>query len=302
LDVERYDKGSGKTVASGHGTGFVIRVTNLGLERETAEFLVTNRHVLDPGFGPEGKTTVGQGTVMVSGHVQARSAHRYPRPSPSKVIVQRPEPIFLRNPDVDLAMLRFGEDDRQAVYGEGQFNTFGEGMIAWPQSYEFGDVHAGTQVLIAGYPGLGGQSDATRPILVGGVVSSDPRYPAEFEGATYPGSVLCHAFSRAGMSGAPVFAAVRRNPREEGAPTEFRLGIIGVNAGHLRTMGSSDGVISHFVTSTALLEMLEELGSKSARLKMSISRAFASREESLDDRPLLLPNERLLAPEEDAPR
>ena len=70
----------------------------------------------------------------------------------------------------------------------------------------------GNQVFIAGYPGTsaaeGGGRSATnddRPIIVGGIVASDPRCPATFGDAMLHNAVLCH-FSWGGMSGAPVFA------------------------------------------------------------------------------------------------
>ncbi|MFF8373534.1 serine protease [Streptomyces lydicus] len=278
LDAQRYDRASGKTLSSGHGTGFVIRVRELGESRERAEFLVTNRHVVDPGFGPKGSSLKLLGALTVSGHHQPRRYRTLARPTPVKVTVPDPQPIFPKDPDIDLAVMRFDRKDREVVEGNGRFTTFDGTLIAEPWAYEDGHVHPGTQVLAAGYPALGGQCDAERLILVGGVVASDPRYPAEFEGAAFPDSVLCHAFSRAGMSGAPVFAPIQERRWEEDpeAPTvKFRLGIAGVNAGHLEMMGSSDGVISHFVKSTALLEMLADLGSHNADMWVQISRSFA---------------------------
>jgi Trypsin-like peptidase domain len=275
LDVERYDKSSGKTITSGHGTGFLIDA-ELGERFERARFLVTNRHVMDPGFGPEGKPTQGQGDLTVSGHMQRRHYDRLPRPKSIKVIITEPVPIFPSKPNIDLAMVRFDRASMQVVDGSGRFDRFSEEDIASPWVYADGDVHAGTQILMAGYPSFGGQSDAIRPILVEGIVSSDPRFPAELEGVRYPRSALCHAFSRAGMSGAPVLAAVLKKPQGKDALPEFQLNVIGVNAGHLRTAGSSEGVISHFVTSIALLEMLADEGSSRAKLKLSLESVFAT--------------------------
>jgi hypothetical protein len=278
LDADRYDKASGKSLL-GHGTGFIVRVMNFGGYGQSAEFLVTNRHVLDPAFGPEGSVTRAQGDLTVSGYHQRRG--RRMRPTPVKAVVRDPEPIYPDDPDIDLALIRFDRRDREVIEGDGWFTSFDEGQIAAPWVYDDADVHAGTQVLSAGYPSLGGQTNTTRPILVGGVVASDPRFPSEFEGTTYPESALCHAFSRSGMSGAPVFAPIpkKRWDDESDEPIAFALGIIGVNAGHLRTPGASDGVISHFVKSTALLRVLARLGSQNADLLVTLADSFADRQE-----------------------
>ncbi|MET7636438.1 MULTISPECIES: S1 family peptidase [unclassified Streptomyces] len=275
LDVERYDKGSGKTLL-GHGTGFIVTVRDCGGYGLFAEFLVTNRHVVDPAFGPQGSVTTALAALTISGHHQPRG--RRLSPKPVKAILRNPAPIYPDDPDIDLAVIRFDRQDREVLEGDGWFTSFTEQQIASPWVYEEADVYAGTQVLAAGYPSLGGQTNATRPILVGGEVPSDPRFPSEFEGTTYPDSALCHAFSRAGMSGAPVFAPIpknRRHDEEEEPVVAFELGIIGVNAGHLRTAGTSDGVISHFVKSTALLRMLAGLGSQTADLQIKLADAFA---------------------------
>ena len=77
------------------------------------------------------------------------------------------------------------------------------------------------------------------------------------------------------MSGAPVFAPIREESTFGDKPTEFKLVVIGINAGHVPTEGS-DGIISQFVNSTALLEMLAEQGSSRAKLKLELEHNFAS--------------------------
>ena len=54
-----------------------------------------------------------------------------------------------------------------------------------------------------------------------------------------------------GMSGAPVFAF----SKDIGVTK-----IIGTNAGHIRGQGPAGGVISHFVRSSALIDLMVQLG------------------------------------------
>jgi hypothetical protein len=91
-----------------------------------------------------------------------------------------------------------------------------------------------------------------RPLLVSGIVSSDPRYPATFGNLVLPHSVFCHSFSWSGMSGAPVLGF---------SDSLGNLGkIFGVNAGHVADDGVGGGVISHFVRSDTARELLAQMG------------------------------------------
>ena len=99
---------------------------------------------------------------------------------------------------------------------------------------------------MAGYPSVGG-GVATRPILVSGMVASDPRFPAEVGGLVLQHSVLSHSFSWQGMSGAAVIS-----PME----TLGSSRLVGVNAGHVDLEGVTGGVLSHFVRIEKLVELL----------------------------------------------
>ena len=114
---------------------------------------------------------------------------------------------------------------------------------------ELNSVQPGDAIRIAGYPGVG-DIDLVRPLLVSGIVSSDPRYPATFRDLVLPHSVFCHSFSWSGMSGAPVF----------GYSDSIGTGkILGINAGHIADDGVSGGVISHFVRSDTVLELFARM-------------------------------------------
>jgi hypothetical protein len=66
------------------------------------------------------------------------------------------------------------------------------------------------------------------------------------------------------MSGAPVFAPIREESTFGDKPTEFKLVVIGINAGHVPTEGS-DGIISQFVNSTALARDAGRTGIKQGK-------------------------------------
>ena len=86
--------------------------------------------------------------------------------------------------------------------------------------------------------------------MVTGTIASDPRYPAIFGNAKLNKAVLCHSFSWEGMSGAPVLGI---------SSAIGHTKIIGINAGHVGGSGITGGVISHFVRSSALIELLDSL-------------------------------------------
>lgn len=115
----------------------------------------------------------------------------------------------------------------------------------------------GEEVFIAGYPGITVASE--RPVLDTGIISSDPRYPASFGRAELGDSVLCQSFSWEGMSGAPVLSFSEVLGRGK---------LIGINAGHVRdSTYNAGGVISHFVRSSALIELLERVNRDRALLQ-----------------------------------
>ncbi|OMC02461.1 hypothetical protein A5733_02135 [Mycobacterium sp. NS-7484] len=181
---------------------------------------------------------------------------------------RNPEVFFHPDPDTDLALIRvplpsetsadsnFTQPERWSARGDWYPSFFDINWLA--SDAELRRLLPGDQVFIAGYPGViaaeGGGRSATkddRPIIVNGIVASDPRYPATFGDAVLNNAVLCHSFSWGGMSGSPVFA--------------FSQGIgvgkiVGINAGHIRGQGPAGGVISHFVRSSALIDLLVQLG------------------------------------------
>ncbi len=249
-----YDRTSGRDLTPHHGTAFVFWAHMSG------RYFVTNRHILD---APPPATL---DRIELSGHRQPDDLNA--ETDAWTYTHQQPEVFFHPDPDTDLALARvplpsatsddpnLKQPERWSARGDWYPTFFDMDWLA--SDTELRMLLPGDQVFIAGYPGIietggGGRSPSRdeRPIIVGGTVASDPRYPATFGDARLNNAVLCHSFSWGGMSGAPVFAFSQSIGITK---------IIGINAGHIRGQGPAGGVISHFVRSSALVDLLVQLG------------------------------------------
>ncbi|MGW6541734.1 S1 family peptidase [Streptomyces massasporeus] len=237
------------------GTGFFVDDTATGGRR----YLVTNRHVLDPDFKEYRGWALE--SVRVDGHYQSDRYGGVLNATPQAVRVGTPAPVFPQDPSIDLALLPLDEHSEITVLeGVGGFNSSPSSLIATSEHFSSGRVTVGRQVLMPGYPGIGGEA-AARPILVAGVVASDPRYAAAIGSRTFPNEVLCHAFSWEGMSGSPVLCRI---PKESLTWEDVQnLGgqevvLAGINAGHITTSGGTAGVLSRIVRADALASLLEQ--------------------------------------------
>lgn len=251
LDVAQYSRASGAPTSGGTATGFVM--FNESLERN---YLVTNRHVVDPSFRGDVRTAISD--IRIRGHYQASDPHREPEAFDGRI--SEPTLAFHDDPTVDLAVISgsvaWVEGDRVTA-GLGQMSRFDMSMLATAQELR-SYVAPGDAMLMAGYPSVAGAVGA-RPVLTQGVVSSDPRFPATIGPEVLAHSVLSHSFSWGGMSGAPVISV---------SATLGETRIIGVNAGHVDLHGVGGGVLSHFVRAERLLEMLASLGDTDAERRL----------------------------------
>jgi Trypsin-like peptidase domain len=240
------------TLPSRPGTVFVIQGANNEL------YFVTNRHMVDYNFNlPASDKRHGAQLegIQVRGHFQPDDMDQ---PTTTwSVNVRRPP--FVTHDEVDIAVLEgekiivAGDNENADLQYEGgaerwQVNRFDAAQLA--NAAELDKMLPGETIHQTGFPGVG-ELTANRPLMVTGIVSSDPRYPAVFDETVLPGSVLCHAFSWGGMSGAPVIAH---------SYAIGRSALVGVNAGHIASRDVSGGVISHFARSDKLAEMLSQLG------------------------------------------
>ncbi|WP_131816834.1 trypsin-like peptidase domain-containing protein [Nocardia salmonicida] len=229
------------------GTTFVL------VGKSNWPYFVTNRHVTDYNFNnPKPDYTAAVDSIWVNGHMQPSDLDA---PTlPWRVIIEDADIHYHEDPEIDVAVIRLGAASgsfaplEDGSIGARTMNNFNTDWLA--TSEELDNILPGNELHIAGYPAVNDLS-GDRPLIVTGIVASDPRYPAVFATEIRPRTVLSHSFSWAGMSGAPVIAWPQR------------LGwgrIIGVNAGHYRSAGVASGVISHFVRSDAILDILKTLG------------------------------------------
>jgi hypothetical protein len=246
VTVEQYDRGTGQTLAGGSATGFT-----LFNEASATNYLVTNRHVVDPLF--RGEPSKGVGGVRLRGYYQPNDNAVDPRSFDG--VVAQPQFTFHPDESIDLAVV-----SGDVCWAEGASSPTGLGSMSrlhfsmLPNTRESRMLSAGEAIAMIGYPQIGGET-GSRPILVSGIVASDPRFGAEVGAEALAHSVLCHSFSWGGMSGAPVVAHL------EGV-NETRL--VGVNAGHIGMQGVTGGVLSHFVPVRLLLELLAAAGDEEA--------------------------------------
>ncbi|WP_078618015.1 MULTISPECIES: S1 family peptidase [unclassified Streptomyces] len=237
------------------GTGFFVD----DMARGGRKYLVTNRHILDPNFKEYRGWALE--TVRMDGHYQSDRHGGVLDATPQAVRLESPAPVFPSDPSIDLALLPLDADSEITVLeGIGGFNSSPSSLIATSGHFSSRRVTVGRQVLMPGYPGIGGEV-AARPILVAGVIASDPRYPAAIGPRTFPNEVLCHAFSWEGMSGSPVLCRI---PKESLTWEDVQnLGgeevvLAGINAGHIATSGGTAGVLSRIVRADALASMLKQ--------------------------------------------
>jgi hypothetical protein len=211
-------------------------------------YLVTNRHVIDPSF--RGDSGAALSEIRIRGHYQSFDPHRTPEPFDGKIV--EPTIQFHNDPSVDLAIVSgsvewsAGDSRRR---GFGSMSRIDMSLLATAQEVAE-HVAPGDPVLVPGFPKVASEVGA-RPVLIQGIVSSDPRFPATIGSQVLEHSVLCHSFSWGGMSGSPVISA---------SPSLGETRLIGVNAGHVDLQGVAGGVISHFIRAERLLELLESIG------------------------------------------
>ncbi|MCX4598285.1 serine protease [Streptomyces sp. NBC_01549] len=243
---------------AGIGTGFIVRA---GDGRDDAQYLVTNRHVVDPNYTKKRGWELSE--VRIHGYFQKT---REPQSSPVWQEAVLRAPVVHTSPawHVDLAVLPLGTGDGlEVVAGSGRFNSLPVQILANRQDFSRGEVTVGRQVLMPGYPGIN-ETVAKRPILVGGVIATDPRFPAAVGADEYPDEVLCHAFSWNGMSGSPVLCMVPRPTTWDdfgSGGSSLRAVLAGVNAGHIEPRSdAAAGVISRFVRGDVLAGLLRQAG------------------------------------------
>lgn len=241
------------------GTGFIVQQDR---GRCDARYLVTNRHVVDPDYQKFRRWKLEE--VQVSGYFQ-HPRDRKGVPEFQEVTFLNPAPRWPSAWHLDVAVLPLdGAGVQMEVNkGSGRFNTLPGSALAKVHDFVSGDITVGRQVLMPGYPGLDKRA-AHRPILVSGVIATDPRYAAALGGEDYEDQVLCHAFSWEGMSGSPVLCMVPRpvawDDWDHTGEMKLTPVLAGVNAGHYKVRDDATaGAITRFVRGDVLRSLLAEM-------------------------------------------
>lgn len=240
------------TTAQGSGTGFVVSTGE-------GRYLVTNRHVIEPKFAEKNRVkyfTHELESVSLFGYYQLARDHRE-EPIRIEMPVPDPVPYFSQDEEIDLAVVPL-----PAAIPSTRINSLSTSVFATPRQVSEGLIYTGGPLLMPGYPGSGG-STSERPILVSGSIASDPRYSAALGGKDFPNRVLCHSFSREGMSGAPVFGILPPTTDWTGEPVGEQLALLGVNTGHI-DMTDEPSVLSLFVPAPAIVALIARTGDKAA--------------------------------------
>jgi hypothetical protein len=236
-------------------TSFFVKTSNDTL------VLVTNRHVLDPPFAGILDGKVNQ--VTLDGFNYRQDVHE---DQAVGLLAFRPTPVFSADTSVDIACIpltQFCMAPGSAITIDG---WIGEDLLASEGEFD-SDISAGDFVCAPGYIKLPDTS-GDRPVFLVGIIASDPRLPATIT-YRHPRSpdeglkaVLYQSLSRAGLSGAPVFAPQRGLDLGNGliGPPHRGMRLVGVNTGHFQEWSTGLPLqYSHFVRSVELLSLLANL-------------------------------------------
>lgn len=177
----------------GTGTGFIV------CRQPSSLFLVTARHVVDPSRAIQKHPGATYLTTQVTGWNFATDAAKQDRLE----FTLQGDVLYPADDEIDIAAIPIGtplEWNRVPVRTFIPMEVLAEGT-------EFdADVRTGDFIAAPGYAPLP-DVETDRPVLLTGIVSSDPRVPVRVTPSGFAAkAVLYQSLSRSGLSGAPVFA------------------------------------------------------------------------------------------------
>jgi hypothetical protein len=190
-------RSTAQETTTGTATGFVIYD-----EADGMNYGITNRHVVDPSFRGDPAHFVGD--IRIRGHYQGDDQSE---PLPYDGVMRAPGLVYHPDDSVDLAVFHGNFEwalGDEGTKGVGKIGRFHISTLATTNEVD-SHLAVGEPIYMAGYPYVGSDV-ASRPILVTGIVASDPRFAAEIGSVVLPHSVLCHSFSWGGMSGAAIIS------------------------------------------------------------------------------------------------
>lgn len=240
------------------GTGFFVH-------HDDVVYLITNRHVIDPGYADAkyvGTRLTGlsvRGFDACSRHGEHEATYCFDMPS-----------FEYGMNDDDVAVVSASTATACEAQPCPISNFYESALLARGEEFESTDrsesILAGDVVVVCGFPELDGHSQQERPMAMIGFISSDPRHrPQPLPNLSGGGPirstsvVLYQGFSRAGASGSPILAVQRGlvlGPGMSGPPSRPTR-LVGINAGRVGGSPANPSALSYFVRSDAIIEAIE---------------------------------------------
>lgn len=239
----------GTNQAEFRGTGFFI-------QKDSDFFLITNRHMVEPGYS-DAKYKGFHVTEFIVEHFENTNTTGIPIAIKTTSIANWNEFVFHPNAHNDVACLK----DPKAVGGITIIAPISYSMLA-------DDIWTNQRLSVCdtiAYPGFPEWYDRQNntPIFRMGTIASDPRLNYSYvPGAPAASRTAYEGFSTGGSSGSPVFAVQRgfqtggSITASEGFYREVKL--IGINAGHFKDQVGHSG-ISYFYKSSTIRELIDSL-------------------------------------------
>lgn len=231
------------------GTGFFIR-------KDSDFFLITNRHVVEPGYS-DAKYKGFKVVDFIVEHFEDTDANGIPITAKATSVANWNEFKFHQNVHNDVACLK----NPKAIGGI---------TIIYPISYSTlaTEIWINQKLSVCdtiAYPGFPEWYDRQNntPVFRMGTIASDPRLNYSYvSDAPVASRIAYEGFSTGGASGSPVFAVQRGFQTggiitaTEGFYREVKL--IGINAGHFMDQVGHSG-ISYLYKSSEILDLINSM-------------------------------------------
>jgi len=239
------DGGNEKNIC---GTGFWIQI------KPGSHRLITNRHLLDPGYNEPGKRGWQLKKIICSGK---SPDSQFDIPNTDHAwILEDPEIKYSATTQNDIACINPSSYTILDGSTTAKLEYFLDiNMLATKEEFEL-DIKVCDFVAYPGFPEWHDKLES-RPIMRTGTIASDPR--ANYStSSSYLGECIAYeAFSSGGGSGSPVFAIQKGLPSEGNINFPFRpVKLIGINAGHINGGFAKQSGISYMYKSSAILDLL----------------------------------------------
>lgn len=242
----------GAETANFQGTGFFVITAN------SQSFLVTNRHVVDPGYSdPKFKGFV-MDRLAIESHIS---------------IDQNGQPLGFKKVSITNAIVGFAENQHNDVVCLTNLTLSDSLTVNSAIEYNLlaDKEWINTKLTVCdgiAYPGFPEWFDHQKniPIFRMGTIASDPRTDYCYQqDDPVAARIAYEGFSSGGSSGSPVFAAQKGFPVGDGlqAPEGFfrEMKLIGINAGHFHSDKGHSG-ISYFYKSSVIKDIIDKMMKK----------------------------------------